>query len=370
MSQRTACPGSYALDRLLSSLTPSDVKPDDGEKDYTREGTAVHAVIEECLKQGTETWEFIGREVKGVKCSPKMLDGADAFIAECRPLIEGAEAWGCEFKIHNPEFHPLFKGTIDFWAIKDGVLYVRDYKNGFLIVEPSAMQPRYYALGVLQLHDGVRRVNIGIVQPNAPHPHGTVRTVVYAADEIHSWAHDVLLPAMLRAERDTTLTPGEHCRFCKSKLVCPMVKGMFAAAAHCDPSRVSKLTDAQLGMEYPLIGPVKMYLKAVEEEIFRRSNQGHKIPGTKLVAKRAERVWKDGARETFEGAYPNHCYEEPKFKSPAQMEQINSVAKTLVHQWAYAPDSGVTLAPASDPKPEIKVKPITEVFAKYAEIDL
>src|SRR6202043_907979 len=82
------------------------------------------------------------------------------------------------------------------------------------------------------------------------------------------------------------------CRFCPAKLVCPLMTSLFGAAMTADPKLVVKLTDESLGRSYKYTAAVKFYLKAMEDETFRRLNCGGEITGVKLVHKRADRVYK------------------------------------------------------------------------------
>ncbi len=353
------CPGSV---QLIQQLLPIELEQDDPA--YRREGTAAHAIAAKCLTERLEAWEFIGQTIEGVEITSALTNAVQVYLNHCWPIMDGAEAVYIEHGFSNPDVHPLFKGTTDFAALKAGTLYIRDYKHGAgVTVDERGPQPRYYSYAMLLLHPESRRCDIGIVQPNAFHAGGSVRTWTCDADDIHGWANDTLLPAMQRAERDKNLKAGDYCRFCPLKIVCPMLQGLFGAAATTPVRDVNRFTDAQLGQEYKLLTPVRMYSKAVEEEVYRRLQSGRTITGVKLVAKKANRVWKEGADAVFKKTYGDLAYTERELKSPAQMAEIGPLATDLVKEWAYTPQTGTTVALDSDNRPAINVKTMAETFA-------
>jgi hypothetical protein len=172
---------------------------------------------------------------------------------------------------------------------------------------------------------------------------------------------------MHRTELDNQLDAGSWCRFCPAKLVCPLMVDLFGAASTADPKKVIQLTDESLGRSYQYTAAVKHYLKALEEETFRRLNVGGVVPGTKLVLKKANRVFKAGAAEVFKKAYPVLAFTEPELKSPAEMEKIGPAAKKLVNEYAYTPQSGLTVALDTDKRVAVKVESTTQIFGAAVE---
>jgi hypothetical protein len=179
---------------------------------------------------------------------------------------------------------------------------------------------------------------------------------------IKRWVHGELVPAMQATEYDHSLTVGEWCRFCPAKLVCPMLTGLFQAAALANPQHLPDISDENLGRSYQLAAGVKHYLKALELEAYNRAMRGHTILGGKLIHKRANRVWKDGAVEMFKLRFPNDAFSEPTFKSPAEMEKVPA-AKELVKEFSYTPTSGLTFVLATATGQGVNVTLPAERFA-------
>jgi len=350
------CPGSVELLKTLN-LPSSD------EPDYRTLGTAAHAVACECLQKGLDAWEVMGQKYGKHEADDDLINAVQFYLDEVRSLITPASKLYFEFQIDNPDFHPQFYGTVDCGVITGTTLYVRDYKHGEGIAVDVEWNPQimYYAYGLLRHHPDVTEVNLGIVQPRGFHPDGPVRTWVTSADSIRAWASETLKPAMDRTELDHSLDAGPWCRFCPAKLVCPLMTSLFGAACTADPQVVVNLSDASLGRSYQYVQAVKFYLKAMEDETFRRLNGGGEVPGTKLVMKKANRVWKEGFNDVFAGI--KEAWTVPEFKSPAEMEKIGAEAKALVRQWAYTPQTGYTVALETDKRAGVKVQPAQEAFA-------
>src|SRR6202012_4127169 len=95
-----------------------------------------------------------------------------------------------------------------------------------------------------------RVVRLRICQPRAYHAHSPVREWSTTAGEIMHWGEHELIPAMQRAEIDSELNPGKCCHFCPAKLFCPMLSGLFGAAAKTDPSILPEYGQELMALEY------------------------------------------------------------------------------------------------------------------------
>jgi hypothetical protein len=179
---------------------------------------------------------------------------------------------------------------------------------------------------------------------------------------IKAWVHDELVPAMRATEYDQTLTVGEWCRFCPAKLVCPMLTSLFQTAALANPQHLPDTSDEMIGRNFTLAAGVKHYVKALELEAYNRAMRGKTIPGGKLVHKKANRVWKEGAAGMFIERFGDDAMNPPEFKTPAQMEKVPA-AKGLVPEFAYTPTSGLTFVLETATGQAVTVTEPTERFA-------
>lgn len=363
------CPGSVALLKELAL-------PESDDEDYRVDGTTAHAGAAWCLENGCDAWEIVGNGFDGHEFTADMAISVQTYLNVCRSDYTASSEAFIEYRISEPGVHPLFYGTADHFVIDhepdaqgDVWLALTDYKNGAGIVVEVEGNPqiRYYAFGALLNPNAadVTKVRLRIVQPNAFHPDGPVREEVLSAQEIRDWGETVLIPAMLRTELDDKLDPGPWCRFCPAKLVCPVMKGLFGAVCQANPKTVVQLSDQSLGRDFQYKEAVKFYLKAMEDETYRRLNLGRMEDcGVKLVQKRADRVWKDGAKERFAAAFGAKAYTEPVLKTPAQMERVDIAAPDLVKEWAFTPKTGLTVALDSDRRVGVKVQTAAEAFGE------
>lgn len=354
------CGGSVFLIKKLQ-LAESD------EPDFRTEGSAAHHFAALCLTEGKDGWEIIGeKHENGVEAGEDMANAVQLYLDTMRPLMKDAKDIIIEQRFHRPDLHPEYFGTADFaaWYEEEALLDVTDYKHGIGIqvdVEWNA-QLMYYAYGLLDRFPDARRVRLRIVQPRGFHPAGPIRVWEIGAEALCEWAEDELLPAMHRQEMDGNLKAGEWCRFCPAKLVCPLLNGLFGAAMKADPKNIRNMSNEALGLGYQYIAPLKFFLKAYEEEVYRLLTLGKKVQGTKLVAKKANRVFKPGAEAVLKARFGNAVYTEPEFKSPAAIEAISPEAKELMVEWAYTPFTGVTVAVESDKRPAVPHHTLEERF--------
>lgn len=358
------CPGSVELIKHLNL-------PETDEPDYRKEGTAAHSVATSCMGIGGDAWECMGTAYEGVVCDQEMADAVQVYLDVCRSLVVPQAMVLLEQRLSSPK-HAMMYGTVDFACVADSLLNIVDYKHGVGVAVDVEDNPqlKYYAYLVLQSHPNIRRVVLRIVQPRGFHVDGPVRRWETTAEAICEWVEQTLVPAMLATELDRSLDAGPWCRFCPAKLVCPMMSSLFGAACTANPKNVVNLSDAGLGRSYQYVQAVKQYLAAMEAETLRRLNTGATVPGTKLVYKKANRVWKEGAREIFTGRWPELAMTSPELKSPAEMEKVDPAAKTLVREYAYTPQTGLTVALDSDPRVGVKVQTSQEAFGDVLKDDI
>jgi hypothetical protein len=102
------------------------------------------------------------------------------------------------------------------------------------------------------------------------------------------------------------------------------------------------------------------WLKAVDAYAFSMLERGEPIEGYKLVKKRANRKWKGGSECDIAADLSNIFmlndskvfWNAPKLKSPAQIEPMK-FDKNLVASLCEIPDSGNTMVPIYDKRPEV-----------------
>ena len=362
------CPGSVAL------LDTLQVSEDTDEPSYRAEGTAMHEVAAECLKSGLDAWEYVGRWKNGVDITTDMADAVQVYLDFCRE----AQAHNIRTLIEQPVSSMAHKdmfGTVDFAVVvgQPGIphcpigsltaIKVVDLKGGQGIMVEATDNPqmKYYAFCLIETIQSEERVqfpdnlpvDLTIVQPRGFHMDGPIRSWSTTWGELRAWAYDVLIPAMQATSIDDTLEAGPWCRFCPAKLVCPMLTSLFRAASTYNPQEIVHADEASLGRSYQYIQGVKFYIKALEDETFRRLSQGKEVPGTVLVHKRANRVFKSTVddiplADAAAMELGPDAWTKPELKSPPEIEKLGERGKEFVKRWAFKPETGLTVALASD----------------------
>lgn len=390
------CPGSSAL------IAAFDL-PETDEPSYRREGTAMHEAAADCLARDIDTWEIVGETYYDTVMTPEMCDAIQVYLDRVRPSIGGGpkngrfhgEQFFIEAKLAAPDVHAQMFGSVDFGALVAAsqakhcflpanvgyvsFLDVTDLKGGEgIIVDPEDnSQMKYYAFMLIATKftdlDDDFPVRLTIVQPRAFSHDGPVRDWWTTVGEIKAWVVRELLPAM--HSTDDALYPGKWCRFCPAKLTCPMLNSLFRAAASYDPKEIVSLTSETLGLAYQKVEAVKFYLKALEDEVFRRLSAATPVPGTKLVNKKANRVFVATVTEKVEGKeveipveatirarFGDDAFSKPELKTPAELEKLGPKAKEFVKEHAYMPVTGLTVALEGDKRTGIKVQSAQERF--------
>ncbi len=378
--------------RGSSALIAAAEMPQTDEPDFQREGIAGHEAAAECLTRDIDAWEIVGETFHNTEIDGDMAEAIQVYLDAVRPCIEKPYRHRAQFfveaKLAAPDIHEQMFGTTDFGAIVQpgspawkecgdgamgGFLDVTDLKMGKgIVVEPDDNpQLKYYAFMLIHTYlddlDDDFLVRLRIVQPRAYHNEGPIREWWTTVGEIKAWVVRELLPAMNSI--DDALDAGPWCRFCPAKLTCPLLTGLFKAAASYDPKAVVDACDQALGLNYSKIPAVKFYLKALEDETFRRLQLRREIPGAKLVNKKADRIYRPTVTVQVEGkdvevdtaeyikqTFGKKAYKAPEIMTPAQLEKIDHpAAKDFVKGHAYIPVTGLTVAPSDDKRIAVKM---------------
>lgn len=396
------CPGSIQLSNKLGiHWTESGIA--------AKEGTAAHEILAMCLEQDKEPWEFIGHkvDVEGMIFSVdnEMATALGMCLADVVATVQKAKDKGGELMLFIEESikhseHELMYGTTDCCIVLLYVhpvtgemhctIWVKDLKYGAgIVVEPTSSQIKYYAVlvidhliqqGHIKGFENVDWVHLSIMQPRIPHPDGLIRTITKSGMELGTWFKDELVPAMEETKNpDAILAVGDWCTFCPVKDKCPAM-----AQAIIDLSKLTHpelMTGKELGEAIQKINAIVKMKDQLEKMAFERAQRGEKVAGFKLVKKRANRQWRDfitvknefgeDMKVTLEThlqyIFGKDAYTEPKLKTPPAIEELPG-GKAFVTQCAFTPTNiGLTLAPMSDNR--VEVKPILNTYLDQLDAD-
>jgi hypothetical protein len=376
---------------------------------YADWGTDCHTLSERCLAMGKQPAEFIGMAMPlGNVVDEEMADCAKVYTdyvrdvtgADGTMLIEQRVEFGKWLDL--PLEHQAF-GTADALVIKGSEAIVVDLKTGRGVdVDPDGSQLKAYALGCLEIAEliaDIDRIRLVIVQPRS----GGIKEHDLSVDELRAWARDKAAPAAKRvlmayhtypdATEGATdwhqqnLVPGEkQCQFCPAKATCPALRESVAAAvadttaaspdefAALEPAKISEASDDQwLAAALAKVDMIEAWCSAVRAEVHRRLSDGQPVPGYKLVAgKKGNRAWNKAAevekylRETVR--LPVDKAYDMKVISPTTAEKLAKAGDIGPRQWATLKDlitqkeGSPSVAPESDSRPAIEVKPAADDF--------
>lgn len=391
-----ACGGSLVLEAGL---------PDTSSK-YAEEGTRAHAVAEALLR---------GVEDVAVE-SADMAGHVGVYVDNVRQYADGAELL-VEQKLNYASFLGLPRdaawGTADAVIIKGDEIQVHDlkYGQGDIVSAVNNSQMMLYALGALDAFDGLagdfKHIRMVIHQPRvvkAPQEWDCTKDELLAfaaeAKKAVHWVkaaeHGVQSVEAGTSSRggweDTYLKPGEkQCKWCKAKATCPklraeVAKTVFATVpATADDfadltvpgkEHIAPTDDAWLSAAMAKADLIEDWLKAIRAEVERRLLAGTQVPGYKLVqGKQGNRQWMNPANaEALLRSFRLKQEEMYEFKliSPTTAEKVLAESPK---RWAKAQElitrseGKPSVAPLSDKRPAIEIKPVAEQFTDLSVAD-
>lgn len=374
------CPGSNKLIEQLPT------KP--GGSSYAELGSAAHELGEYCLNFDSEPANWIGssgplkdklgRSVITYEqfIDENMAEAVTVYVDYIRKQMQLGGELFIETKFDLSHLHEGMFGTADAAIYNPmlGVLEIVDYKHGQgVAVSPvNNSQAMFYGLGALHTFDeqlAIDKIVLTIVQPRAAGE--AIKTWETTPEYLREFGETLKKSAKATLKKGAKLATGDWCKFCPALALCPQAKQKsleVAQAVFNDESEIVLPDPKLLSVEklrevLDFSETLSQWLKAAEGYAFELAERGTKIPGYKLVKKRANRRWinEDLAKAEFEKMLGSAAFSEPKFKSPAQIEGLK-VDKKLVASFTETPDNGNTLALAEDRRPEVLAVTAQDVF--------
>lgn len=357
------CPGSVRLSEGLPSI----------ESEYAKEGTLAHNVAAGILEN-----YFFSKKIPPdpAPVSKEMFAAVKVYVEFIKEqaLQSGADVKAghilIEHRFDLSAIHPGLFGTADavIYFPAEKKLMVIDYKHGAGIavdVEDN-LQLQYYGLGAL-LSTGFpcETVELVIVQPRCEHEDGQIRRWKFPSLDIIDFGADLADDARATEHPDAPLRPGKHCRFCPAAPVrCTAVKDKAQALAKLEFKTDLPYDPDKLSQALALIPMMEAWISKVHEFAYGEAMHGRLPPGFKMVAKRATRKWNVDEEQIIEymaGATKrptDDFFEEPKLKTPAQMEKLcNKQIGEGLRKLMVSVSSGYNLVPESDPRPAVTLSP-------------
>lgn len=411
------CPGSVPLTEGMA----------DTSSDYAAEGTAAHEIAALCLTSGTDAAAYVGRivevsnpdKVREIEITADMAEHIQVYVDHVRNRVADWTNLGATVTLEVEQRVPIghltledgAEGTADTVIIAElpdsrVVIEVIDLKfgRGVEVQATDNRQLRLYALGAIEKFGMVwtfTDARVAISQPRISRTPAewdlTMPDLVEFGQEVKRAAHNVRA-ARLCFTGDTGgfaekyLSPSEKgCKWCKVKGSCEALakhvtttvlddfEDLTKETAEQAIAEVPKRTDDNLAHAMASVDLIEDWCKAVRAEVERRLLAGGEVHGFKLVEGRAgARKWADEAQaEAVLKAMRLKQEQMYEFKliSPTAAEKLAKADAIGPRQWPKvealitrsAPKPSV--APATDKRPALVIKPVHEEFENLEEAE-
>jgi hypothetical protein len=353
------CPGSVDL---IKKAPPEEESP------YAAEGTAAHELAEWCLVNNGLAETAIGMEFNGFTVDEEMAEAVQVYVDTVESYYDGKNTQVyVEEKFHLSHIHEQLYGTNDACVVDAfGKVTIFDYKHGkgVAVDVVENRQLMYYALGAVFGMDLFTEVELVIVQPRADHPDGKVRKWNVPIPRLQQFEKELKAAAELALSGKGHLQPSDKgCKFCPARGMCPALKKQVyndAMVAFDDVSEEptlpspDSLSNEQIVQVLKAAEMIKGFVDGVQKHAHLIVERGEKLPGYKLVQKRAYRKWKDEEQvvDAFSDLLGLDQMYEHKLLSPSKLEKV--IGKKEVAEFCYTPDNGTVLVPETDRRKEIK----------------
>ncbi|WP_324664620.1 DUF2800 domain-containing protein [Dehalococcoides mccartyi] len=335
---------------------------EDKGSDYAAEGTEAHTLGEYKLKT------LLGIKAKDptsalTRFSEEMDECANGYSAYILELVETAKQT-CADPVVLIEQHLDFSkyveegfGTGDCVIIADGTLHIVDYKHGQGVLVEAADNPqmKLYALGALELFDGIYDINevsMTIYQPRRDN----ISTHTVFKESLYQWAEDVLKPtAEIAYAGKGNYNCGEWCQFCKAKYECRKRAERNMELAKMDFKRPPLLEDDEIESILGKIDDLVSWASDIKDYALQAALGGKLWQGWKVVEGKSNRKYVN--EDAVAKAVTTAGY-DPYYTSVmgiTAMEKTLGKAKfaELLGGLVEKPQGKPTLVPEGDKRPAI-----------------
>lgn len=336
---------------------------EDKSSDYAAEGVEAHIYCEYAIKSA------LGMEAKDPTVSltyysEEMATCADGYTAFILELIEAAKQT-CpdpvvliEQRLDFSKYVEQGFGTGDCVVIADRTIHIVDFKygQGVLVEAEDNPQMNLYALGALELIDGIYdidTVSMTIYQPRRDN----VSTHTVFKETLYQWAEEVLRPAAkLAYAGEGDYQSGEWCQFCKAKYECRKRAEENTVLVKHDYKRPPLLKDDEIESILDKLDTLVSWASDIKEYCLQAALGGKRWQGWKLVEGRSNRKYT--SEETVAQAVASAGYDpyEHKVMGITAMEKALGKAtfSELLGGLVEKPQGKPTLVPEGDKRPAIR----------------
>ena len=335
---------------------------EDKASNYAAEGTDAHCLGEYKLKTA------LGIKAKDPTAkltyySEEMNECANGYAAYILELV-GTAKQTCADPVVLIEQRLDFSnyveggfGTGDCVIAADGALHICDYKHGAGILVDAIDNPqmKLYALGALELFDGIYDINevsMTIYQPRR----NNVSTHTVFKESLYQWAEEVLKPtAQIAYAGGGEYNCGEWCQFCKAKFECRKRAEQNLELAKLEFKRPPLLEDDEIESVLGKIDALISWASDIKDYALQAAIGGKRWFGWKIVEGKSNRKYtnEDAVAQTVRSAGFDPY--ERKVMGITAMEKVLGKTKfaELIGDLVEKPQGKPTLVPEGDKRPAI-----------------
>lgn len=318
--------------------------------------------IIELREKRNKAWEAAKAFVETKRDNDGLLSAEDAAsYAEMEQKIKdyGAEIERMEqmaamdAQLSKPTSAPLTAKPLNGDKPKSG--RASDEYKGVEVLAENNSQMKLYALGALELFDGIydiSAVSMAIFQPRRDN----ISEYAISKEELLRWANEVLAPtAQLAANGKGDFKAGEHCRFCKVRATCRKLAEYNLALARYDFEPPATLDNIEIAAILAKADELVSWVTDVKEYALRQALSGVSYDGFKVVEGRSNRKYTDenAVVEAVKSAgfdpYEHSVLGITAMTSLLGKKKFNELLGGLIEK----PQGKPTLVPMSDKRPAI-----------------
>ena len=334
----------------------------DKASEYAQQGSSAHELAEykikrflgENVKDPTESLTYLDQEM--ADCTDSYAEYVSEQVAKAKERCKDPIVL-VEQRLDFSKWVPQGFGTGDTVIVADDVLTIIDLKYGVGILVEAEKNPQMmcYALGALQLFDGIydiNKVSMTIFQPRREH----ISTYEITKEELLKWADTILAPtAQLAASGDGEFKAGAHCQFCKMKATCRKRAEYNLELARYDFEMPATLEDEEIEVILSKVDELIAWGSDIKEYALQSALSGKQWNDWKLVEGRSNRRYTDETvvADTVKAAGYDP-YEDKVLGITAMTKLLGKTKfEKLLGGYLEKPQGKPTLVPMSDKRPAI-----------------
>lgn len=349
---------------------------EDRESDAAAEGTAAHALCEHKLRKALK---MRSRKPTSTYDSDEMDEYTDGYVTFVLETLEEAKNVCTdpiiliEQKLNFSRFVPDGFGTGDCIIISDSTLHIIDFKygQGVLVEAENNPQMMLYALGALEIYDGlydIENISMTIYQPRREN----ISTWTIPVSKLQEWTENTLIPNAEKAYNgEGDYCTGSWCTFCKAAVKCRARAEEKLKLAEYEFKAPPLLTDDEIE---DILGKLDDLTKwANEITAYAQDaalNHGKEWRGFKVVEGRSNRKYtdEDAVAEAAKAAGYTDIYKQSLI-SITEMEKLMGKKgfAEILGGLIYKPPGKPTLVPASDKRQAITKSNVHDEFNEITE---